>query len=142
MKGVNYKEFLRRLSLERFNDAQSDGIGHRLSLLEAFLKTDEVASSQIKGTNNNKNSSSAREISNKMRDQIQDDLDVKKASYELGNLSFEKGTLNIVDLSSQHIDPGDACMLFNIVLEVFLQEIGHTGSVIALDEAHKVDPLL
>lgn len=106
------------------------------------MRTDEIASMRLKATNNTKKTSSFRDTSAEKTKQMRHDMQIKKALYETNkDLSFEPGSLNIVDLSSQHVDPEHACMLFNIVLDVFLQKIGDKGSAIALDEAHKVNAL-
>lgn len=52
--------------------------------------------------------------------------------------TFDKGTLTIVDLSCPFVDESDACMLFNICLEIFLKNRDKAGRIIGLDEAHKV----
>ena len=52
--------------------------------------------------------------------------------------SFEPGSLTIVDLSCPFVDDNAACALFTICLELFLENRGDVGRVLALDEAHKV----
>ncbi|MCJ1440762.1 MAG: hypothetical protein MMC23_001248 [Stictis urceolatum] len=51
--------------------------------------------------------------------------------------AFEPGTLTIVDLSCPFVDEHAACALFSISLELFLENRGRSGRVVALDEAHK-----
>jgi hypothetical protein len=56
-------------------------------------------------------------------------------------ITVEKGTLTIVDLSGDFVDPATACTLFDICLSVILKRHQakkiSTGLVVALDEAHK-----
>lgn len=54
---------------------------------------------------------------------------------------FDSGAITIVDLSCPFVDSGTACVLFNIVLGVFLAKDSPAGKVIAVDEAHKVHTL-
>ena len=53
--------------------------------------------------------------------------------------SFDPGSLTIIDLSCPFVDESAACALFTICLELFLENRGDVGRVIALDEAHKVN---
>lgn len=48
------------------------------------------------------------------------------------------GSLTIVDLSDPFVDETGACDMFNICLELFLENHGKGHTLIALDEAHKV----
>ena len=55
----------------------------------------------------------------------------------------EPGTLTVVDLTSDWIDAREACQLFDICLQIFMEGVssssgGPPSRVIALDEAHKV----
>ena len=56
-------------------------------------------------------------------------------------ITVEKGTLTIVDLSGDFVNPGTACTLFDICLSVILKrhqsKHGSSGLIVALDEAHK-----
>jgi hypothetical protein len=56
-------------------------------------------------------------------------------------ITVEKGTLTVIDLSGDFVDPATACTLFNICLSVILKRHQakkiSTGVIIALDEAHK-----
>lgn len=49
-----------------------------------------------------------------------------------------RGSLTIVDLSDPFVDETGACDMFNICLELFLENHGKGHTLIALDEAHKV----
>jgi hypothetical protein len=52
---------------------------------------------------------------------------------------FVPGQLTIVDLSDPFIDPKSACGLFEIVTRIFTRaDLGKTGKVLLVDEAHKV----
>ncbi|KAI4241668.1 MAG: hypothetical protein LQ352_007406 [Teloschistes flavicans] len=48
-----------------------------------------------------------------------------------------RGSLTIVDLSDPFVDETGACDMFNICLELFLENHGKGHTLIALDEAHK-----
>jgi hypothetical protein len=50
---------------------------------------------------------------------------------------MEPGSLTIVDLSCPCVTAEAACSLFNICLNLFLEQATSIGQVIALDEAHK-----
>ncbi|EGE04190.1 hypothetical protein TEQG_03221 [Trichophyton equinum CBS 127.97] len=49
----------------------------------------------------------------------------------------QSARLTIVDLSYPCISPDTACSLFNVCLEIFLEQSPVIGRVVALDEAHK-----
>lgn len=52
------------------------------------------------------------------------------------------GCLTIVDLTDPFVDPGSACVLFDIALALFMESNKTVGKVVALDEAHKVRAFL
>ncbi|KAL8670719.1 MAG: hypothetical protein Q9224_007655, partial [Gallowayella concinna] len=49
------------------------------------------------------------------------------------------GSLTIVDLSDRFVDENSACALFDVCLSLFLENQPEGGTILALDEAHKVD---
>ena len=70
----------------------------------------------------------------------QERLEREEARFETKakTWSFPPGSLTIVDLSCPFVDDSAACALFTICLELFLENRGDVGRVVALDEAHKV----
>ncbi|KAK4551673.1 hypothetical protein LTR86_011004 [Recurvomyces mirabilis] len=51
--------------------------------------------------------------------------------------TLDPGTLTIVDLTDPFMDPGTACVLFDICLSLVQERRPICGMVVALDEAHK-----
>ena len=109
----------------------------RLSLLESFMcvrdTQDGVASKKPRFADSKKGKAAAKEF--------EEDEDSKRRAA-LGKAtvwSFEPGTLTIVDLSCPFVDESAACVLFKIVMDLFLAGRAEAGRIIALDEAHKVD---
>jgi hypothetical protein len=111
-RGLDYASFLTRLEGEGLSDKQNGPLRQRLNLLESFMERN------------------------------------KRGYVPLGERSaetstedawrFAPGTLTIVDLSCPFVDENAACALFAICLELFLENRGDVGRIIALDEAHKV----
>ncbi|KAF7790865.1 hypothetical protein EIP86_001823 [Pleurotus ostreatoroseus] len=50
---------------------------------------------------------------------------------------FAAGQLTIVDMSDPFIDPGSACVFFEILVRRFVRARVDTGKVLVVDEAHK-----
>jgi hypothetical protein len=135
----NYHRFRQLLQAEGFSEKQTDPLKLRLDLLESFMDMEEQG--QRKQQLNLGGAGSHK----KHLQQPGPERAVKKSADNI--FSVEPGTLTIVDLSCPFVDKASACLLFDICLEVFLEQpvtgpsarIG--GRVIALDEAHKVsDP--
>lgn len=63
----------------------------------------------------------------------------KKRKGESDIWSFKPGTLTIVDLSDPLSDEYAACTLFDICLGLFMENQSAGGTILALDEAHKVN---
>lgn len=138
--GVNFDEFKIRLTLERLNDGQMTMLNMRLQLLESFLHSPEKPGATPTRHHGKKphfeNTKEGREIQRKWY--AEQDARMKAEIAKSGIWLFEPGTLTIVDLSCPFVDEGAACAMFNICLAIFLENRGHTGRIVALDEAHKV----
>lgn len=150
--GLDYEDFIQRLSCESFNPTQRSMIDVRLQLLENFMQPMDtpgaapsappaqltgkgrVTRSKAREGERNKNDRNKNErINNKEK------LRNQKASIaKQGIYSFPAGSLTIVDLSCPFVDESAACALFNICLSIFLEHRQDIGRIVALDEAHKV----
>lgn len=104
----SFESFKRRLSDETFIRGQDGPLKMRLDLMESFLEESPYG----------------RHPSGKYSEETA--------------WKFEKGSLTIIDLSCPFVDESAACSLFNICLDIFLEERNASGRIIALDEAHKV----
>ena len=114
--GLNYRAFRNRLSQEDLTPNQRGPLKLRLDLLESFMYGVPPVS-----TDATQNAKRAQLIAQQ---------------NEAWN--FPAGSLTIVDLSCPFVDENAACMLFSIVLDLFLERRGSgCGRIIALDEAHK-----
>ncbi|KAL8947005.1 MAG: hypothetical protein Q9222_006665 [Ikaeria aurantiellina] len=103
-----YTHFRRELAQQTFDTTQKKLLDMRLILLESFMEE--------------------REKNWKVRS--------SKPRQDLW--SSKPGSLTIVDLSDGFIDEGEACTLFDMCLSLFLENKPNGGTIIALDEAHKV----
>lgn len=126
--------------LPKFNSEQSSGLNQRLSLLERFLDGLLDGVGYIHGAEpmprfgSTLTEAHALEAwKNKQR---------KKRMREPDIWSFKPGTLTIVDLSDPLSDEYAACTLFDICLGLFMENQSTGGTILALDEAHKVNIFL
>lgn len=137
--GLDYWAFKRKLEKEGLTDRQNGPLKLRLDLLESFMEVPPKPGSEpVKDrvpdfdetTKAGRRAKDEWFNSRKRKGQL-----LKKLAT---SWSFEPGTLTIVDLSCPFVDENAACALFIICLELFLENRGNTGRVVALDEAHKV----
>jgi hypothetical protein len=144
--GLNYSEFLRRLHIEGFTDAQMGPLRLRLGLLESFLKASETSAPAPPPTrpqflDTHKGKKAAREWDAKRQgEEVTMRVKAWKGIEDFRSKlwGFDPGTLTIVDLSCPFVDENAACALFAISLQLFLDSRSNVGGIIALDEAHKV----
>lgn len=113
--GLDYQAFRDTVLQEKFNEAQRTMLYARLQLLESFM----YPRPGVKWLN---------------KDDAKERLEIAKA----GTLSFQPGSLTIIDLSCPFVDESAACTMFNICLAIFLEDRKETSRIVALDEAHKV----
>ena len=113
--GLDYQDFRDTVLQEKFNEAQRTMLYARLQLLESFM----YPRPGVKWLN---------------KDDAKERLKIAKA----GILSFQPGSLTIIDLSCPFVDESAACTMFNICLAIFLEDRQETSRIVALDEAHKV----
>ena len=113
--GLDYQDFRDKLLQEKFNEAQRTMLYTRLQLLESFM----YPRTGVKWLN-------------------KDDAKERKKIAKSGILSFQPGSLTIIDLSCPFVDESAACTMFNICLAIFLEDRQETSRIVALDEAHKV----
>ena len=113
--GLDYQAFRDTVLQEKFNEAQRTMLYARLQLLESFM----YPRPGVKWLN---------------EDDAKERLKIAKA----GTLSFQPGSLTIIDLSCPFVDESAACTMLNICLAIFLEDRKETSRIVALDEAHKV----
>jgi hypothetical protein len=123
--GLDYQAFRRKLVGEGFTGMQTGPLKLRLELLESFMELPATAGAQYV------------ELTTRARKQPAA-LQKPRGEDEDRAWRFEAGTLTIVDLSCPFVDDSAACALFTICLDLFLENRGDVGRMIALDEAHKV----
>ena len=117
--GIDYCDFRRRLEQAGFSSGQTGPLQHRLQNLESFMHIDQLPKES--------RSEAAQQLA-----KLASSEDVASA------WNFTSGSLTIVDLSCPFVDESLACMLFRIVLDIFLGgRSKDVGRVVALDEAHK-----
>ena len=137
--GLNYAAFRRKLAAETFTGQQNMPLRLRLEILESFMEDvskpgtshSPVVRPHFPDTKAGRKA--ARELDNSA-ERVRKEEEAAKAK----TWSFEPGSLTIVDLSCPFVDDSAACALFTICLELFLENRGNVGRVLALDEAHKV----
>ena len=136
--GIRYEAFKQRLGMEGFTFAQNGPLKLRLDLLDSFMDLPSHSPSLVPSEKpqfpDTKNGRKAERVwdatwAENMRRKIEEEARI---------WNFEPGSLTIVDLSCPFVDDSAACALFTICLELFLENRGAVGRVIALDEAHKV----
>ncbi|EFR02050.1 hypothetical protein MGYG_05053 [Nannizzia gypsea CBS 118893] len=109
--GFDYGEFLKRVMNSDLTSSQFGPLKQRLDTLQSFMPQGQANSYDKKG---------------------------KKSLLSKGtDWEPQSGHLTIVDLSCPCISPDTACSLFNVCLEIFLEQNPAIGRVVALDEAHK-----
>ena len=122
------KQFLHDQQVFDWQPGQKGMLDQRVELLKAF--TASATPAIVEGENTKETPAVVRR---------------KKIEQGVGLpgdcITVEKGTLTIVDLSGDFVDPATACTLFDICLSVILKrhqaKKNSTGLIIALDEAHK-----
>lgn len=107
----NYRKFKDRLLNEDLAAGQLAPLQQRLDTLESFMVKEQVANSSNKSAKRNMG---------------------KGIDWEP-----KAGQLTIIDLSCPCVTEETACSLFNICLDLFLEQNPDVGRVVALDEAHK-----
>ncbi|KLJ13847.1 hypothetical protein EMPG_11229 [Blastomyces silverae] len=110
-RGINFNAFKQRLYDEGLNQGQLGPLNMRLNLLESFLE--KTYTKPTRG------------------------LKAGKGRQSENTWNFPPGSLTIIDLSCPFVDENDACSLFNICLNIFMERRNESGRVVALDEAHK-----
>ena len=133
--GLNYKEFIERLSMERFNDGQLAMLATRLQLLESFMFQ---PGAQVNDAKPSKHADTKKAQAERAEWQNKEDARERAKIAKAGIWSFKPGSLTIVDLSCPFVDESAACVMFNICLALFLEDREKAGRIVALDEAHKV----
>lgn len=123
--GLNYENFRNRLSAEGFSNSQNNALKLRLDLLDSFMDL----SHKQEATGHSEHESAGFRSSQKGKESVPD---ASKTAW-----AFLPGSLTIIDLSCPFVDDSSACALFNICMEIFLENRGDVGRIIALDEAHK-----
>lgn len=133
--GLDYAAFRKNLALENLTTQQNMPLKLRLDILESFMEAPpEPRPAFPAGKAGRKAAREWDEAAKRTRNE----QEVKMAK----TWSFEPGSLTIVDLSSPLVDESAACALFSICLDLFLENRGDVGRVLALDEAHKVKHLI
>lgn len=129
--GLDYAAFRKNLAQEKLSDQQNSPLKLRLDLLESFMDAPlERRPVFPDGKAGRKAACNWDEAALRTRQE----QEVKMAK----KWSFQPGSLTIVDLSDPLVDESAACALFNICLDLFLENRGDVGRIVALDEAHKV----
>ncbi len=138
--GLDYKDFMRRLSYEDFNQGQLAMVNLRLQLLETFMKPEDKQGAPNPPQKKPKQTNTA-EGKKAQRDWNNEQDRAQKAEIAKPDMwKFPPGSLTIIDLSCPFVDESFACTLFNMCLSIFLENRQGVGRIVALDEAHKVHP--
>ncbi|KHJ31699.1 putative p-loop containing nucleoside triphosphate hydrolase [Erysiphe necator] len=127
----NYADFKRAVLQCTLLPGQLGPLNQRLDTLESFMpksQTDLQQKSQQESPKKKKKKGPPVQVNN-------DRPNHTEASGN--NWSIQPGTLTIVDLSCPCVTSDAACALFNMCLNLFLEQPTNVGRIIALDEAHK-----
>ena len=139
-RGLDYKKFRERLDLEGFSCGQNGPLKLRLDLLESFMEEprNRPSSSTLPPRPTFPHTKAGQKLERAWGAE-QEDHRIKYAQETQKKLwSFPPKSLTIIDLSCPFVDDSAACALFTICLELFLENRGDVGRVVALDEAHTV----
>ncbi|EFZ01563.1 AAA-like domain protein [Metarhizium robertsii] len=122
----NYRAFRKAIAAAELSPGQSGPLEQRLDTLESFMAEEDVAESKIPGFTSYKPKGK------------QSMFDPNEFTSTATTWEPKAGQLTIVDLSCPCVTAESACSLFNICLNLFLEQPSDDiGRVIALDEAHK-----
>ena len=133
----DYKDFKLRLGTAGFNTTQTSSLNMRLSLLEGFL--DGILEETGVPFYEEPMPVFHATIDGMRRKQRWKDEQRSKRLNQPDIWSSKPRSLTIVDLSDPLVSDGNsACALFNMCLDLFLQHHPDGGTILALDEAHKV----
>jgi len=133
--GLDYAAFRENLAQQNLTGQQNVPLKLRLDLLESFME--EPLKPRPAFPDGKAGWKAAREWDEAAK-RTREEREVKMAK----TWSFKPGSLTIVDLSSPLVDDSAACALFSICLDLFLENRGDVGRILALDEAHKVRHLI
>lgn len=136
-RGLDYTAFKARMDQQDFTPVQRNLLHMRLELLESFL---DGLLENI-GIVCYEDRMPERYKASKAHDQkkvwINEQVAKRKALPDIW--SCEPGSLTIVDLTDPLVQDGEsACAMFNMCLDLFLENQPEGGTMLALDEAHKV----
>lgn len=134
----DFIKFKTKICLQGWVSGQATPLEMRLRLLESFLDIDKSSIPQLRESSR-KPPRNGQKPTNGPSPSSPPSAPRKKLKVDNGTAwDFGPGSLTIVDLSCPFVDESDACALFNIVLNIFLDGRTAGGRIIALDEAHKV----
>ncbi|KAL8815510.1 MAG: hypothetical protein Q9223_005354 [Gallowayella weberi] len=132
--GVDYATFKAELDAQKLFSSQNTSLGMRLQLLESLIdglleKYGIVLYEQPMPDFTKAGDKGEEEWVN---------LQKKNRKSQPDMWNPDPGSLTIVDLSDPFVDENSACALFDVCLSLFLENQPEGGTILALDEAHKV----
>ncbi|KAL8754976.1 MAG: hypothetical protein Q9184_004944 [Pyrenodesmia sp. 2 TL-2023] len=158
---LEYADFKARLAVHDFNSAQRSSLDMRLELLESFLNglTEGVGIicyedrmpdfAATRADTNVETKVGSKKGKNAVKGQKDKTEQERKTAWEIeqrekckarpSNIwACEPGSLTIVDLTDPLLQEAQsACALFDMCLDLFLENQPKGGTMLALDEAHK-----
>lgn len=137
-EAFDFIKFKTKICLQGWVQGQATPLEMRLRLLESFLDIDKSSIPQLRESSHRPPRNGQMPTTGPSPSSPSSPPR-KKLNVDNGTAwDFGPGSLTIVDLSCPFVDESDACALFNIVLNIFLDGRTAGGRIIALDEAHKV----
>ncbi|POS85823.1 hypothetical protein EPUL_004986 [Erysiphe pulchra] len=137
----NYADFKRAVQQCTMLPGQIGPLNQRLDTLESFMpksQTDTQHKPQIDNQRSNKKKKKKEKgPSPKANIDPPNQIEEKHKELSGNDWSIQPGTITIVDLSCPCVTSDAACALFNMCLNLFLEQPTKIGRIIALDEAHK-----
>lgn len=127
--GLDYPKFRAELKAQNLFSSQNTSLEMRFQLLESFID----GLSETYGVK-----CFEERMPEKLNPQKWTKEQIKKRKEQPDMWTPEPGSLTIVDLSDPFVNENSACALFDICLSLFLENHRVGGTVLALDEAHKV----
>ncbi|KAL8899991.1 MAG: hypothetical protein Q9207_005909 [Kuettlingeria erythrocarpa] len=150
---LEYADFKARLAVHNFDARQRSSLDMRLELLESFLngltegvgivcyedRMPDFAATKTGAKNKGKAKKDEKEKMEQEEKTEWVNQQRKKCAARPSNIwACEPGSLTIVDLTDPLLQEAQsACALFDMCLDLFLENQPAGGTMLALDEAHK-----
>ncbi|KAL8726352.1 MAG: hypothetical protein Q9166_006759 [cf. Caloplaca sp. 2 TL-2023] len=134
--GLDYLKFRAKLKAQGLFSSQNTILDMRFQLLESFI--DGLVEEYGIKFFEEKMPEYPQGIAGDTERQRWTNEQITKRQKQTDMWEPKPGSLTIVDLSDRFVNENSACALFDICLSLFLENHPNGGTILALDEAHKV----